>query len=275
MLYDAEPISSLQNSRVKAAVRLRDRRDRDRDRRFRIEGYREVLRAVKSGLPIEELFFCPEMFLGVNEEPLIHRAIEECGAAEVEVTPPVFQKLSYRDRPDGLLAIAPIPTWDLPSLESRAKFSETPLILVAQAIEKPGNLGTMLRTADAVGIDCVIVCDRCTDIWNPNVVRASVGTLFTVPVAEGESAEVRAWLRERNIRLIATTPDAETLHTNADLTTPLALVVGSEQYGLDESWLAEADQKVQIPMRGDADSLNAAISAAVVLFEAIRQRGGV
>lgn len=273
MLYEADPISSLQNPRVKAAVRLRDRRDRDRDRRFRIEGYREVLRAVNSGLPIEELFICPEMFLGVNEEPLIHRAIDECGAAHVEVTPPVFQKLSYRDRPDGLLAIAPIPTWDLESLETRAKLGEAPLILVAQAIEKPGNLGTMLRTADAVGIDAVIVCDRCTDIWNPNVVRASVGTLFTVPVAEGESASVRAWLRERNVRLVATTPEAEVLHSDSDLTTPLALVVGSEQYGLDAEWLAEADEKIRIPMHGDADSLNAAISAAVVLFEAVRQRG--
>ena len=268
-----DPISSLQNPRVKAAVRLRDRRDRDRDGRFRIEGYREVMRAVGSGLPIAELFFSPEHFLGENEPALIERAVAECGAEAIEVTAPVFTKLSYRDRPDGLLAVAPIPTWDLASLATRAKLGENPLLLVAQAIEKPGNLGTMLRTADAVGVDAVIVCDRCTDIWNPNVVRASVGTLFTVPVAEGESGAVRAWLAEREIATVATTPDTETVHWEADLSRATALVIGSEQYGLDEAWLAGATTRVRIPMRGSADSLNAAISAAVVLFEAQRQRG--
>lgn len=267
-----DPITSLQNPRVKAAVRLRDRRDRDRDGRFRIEGYREVLRAVESGLPIDELFTAEDLFLGENESALIERAVAECGASEVPVNDAVFQKLSYRDRPDGLLAIAPIPTWGLASLDARRPKSDRPLVLVAQAIEKPGNLGTMLRTADAVGVDAVIVCDRCTDIWNPNVVRASVGTLFSVPVAEGTSDEVRAWLREREIPLVATTPDTVTRHTEVDLSGAAALVIGSEQYGLDDSWLDECDFRIRIPMRGSADSLNAAISAAVVLFEAQRQR---
>lgn len=279
----AAPITSLQNPRVKAAARLRDRRDRDRDGRFLIEGYREVLRAVGAGLPIDELFHCPGFFLGENERPLIERARERSGARAIEVAEPVFEKLSYRDRPDGLLAVAPIPSWDLASLDGRiaacrerrgtAAAGAAPLILVAQSIEKPGNLGTMLRAADAAGATAAIVCDKATDLWNPNVVRASVGTLFTVPVAEGESAAVRAWLRERGIRLVATTPDAERLHSDADLAAPTALVIGSEQYGLDAAWLAECDERVRIPMQGEADSLNAAISAAVVLFEALRQRG--
>ena len=268
----SEPISSLQNPRVKAAVKLRDRRDRDRDRRFRIEGYREVLRAVGSGLPLTELFFSPDHFLGENERSLIERAVTTCGAEAVEVTAPVFEKLSYRDRPDGLLATAPIPDRGLATLEERARLGEAPLLLVVQSIEKPGNLGTMLRTADAAGIDAVIVCDRCTDLWNPNVVRASVGTLFTVPVAEGGSEEVRRWLVDRGIRIVATTPDTEALHWEADLAGATAIVVGSEQYGLDLEWLDQADERIRIPMKGDADSLNAAISAAVVLFEALRQR---
>jgi len=270
----ALPITSLQNPRVKAAARLRDRRDRDREGQFLIEGYRETLRAVGAGLPLGELFFCPAFFLGENERPLIERARESSGARPVELAEHVFAKLSYRDRPDGLLAVAPIPKWDLASLDARAAArAGAPLILVVQAIEKPGNLGTMLRTADAAGATAVIVCDPATDLWNPNVVRASVGTLFTVPVAEGESAAVRAWLRERGIRVVATTPDAERLHSETDLARPTALVIGSEQYGLDAEWLAECDERVRIPMRGEADSLNAAISAAVVLFEALRQRG--
>jgi TrmH family RNA methyltransferase len=278
----AGPITSLQNPRVKSAVRLRDRRDRDRDRRFLIEGYRETLRAVGAGLPIDELFFCPEFFLGSNERPLIERARERSGARAVEVSAPVFEKLSYRDRPDGLLAVAPIPSWGLETLDARiaaraasrtGETSAVPLVLVVQAIEKPGNLGTMLRTADAAGVTAAIVCDEATDLWNPNVVRASVGTLFTVPAAAGESPAVRDWLRERRIRLVATSPDAERLHSEADLSLPTALVIGSEQYGLDAEWLAGCDERVRIPMRGEADSLNAAISAAVVLFEALRQRG--
>jgi TrmH family RNA methyltransferase len=276
---DAGPITSLQNPRVKAAVRLRDRRDRDREGKFLIEGYREILRAVGAALPLDELFIAPGLFLGENEPALIERARERSGARVTELADPVFRKVSYRDRPDGLIAVAPIPSWDLASLDARLAAApprapgSAPLLLVCQAIEKPGNLGTMLRAADAAGATAVIVCDRATDLWNPNVVRASVGTLFTVSIAEGESGAVRAWLRGRGIRIVATVPEATLLHSDADLAAPTALVIGSEQLGLDAAWLAECDARVRIPMRGEADSLNAAISAAVVLFEAVRQRG--
>lgn len=265
-----EPLTSLQNPRAKRAVRLRDRRARDREECFIIEGYREILRAVESGLPIDEIFFCPTLYLGENESKLVATAVENCHANAFETNEGVFRKISYRDRPDGLLAIAMKPNWGLDRLE--AKDSESPLILVAQAIEKPGNLGTLLRTCDGAGVTGVMVVDRCTDIFNPNVVRASVGTLFTVPVVEVSSEEAARWLDEKQIRTVATSPNAETEYSVADLSGPLALVVGSEQYGLDEFWLSKTDTLVKISMAGAADSLNVAVANAVVLFEVVRQR---
>jgi TrmH family RNA methyltransferase len=147
-----------------------------------------------------------------------------------------------------------------------------PLLLVVEAIEKPGNLGTILRSADAAGCDAVIVCDPVTDIFNPNVVRASTGVLFSVPLAVDESTGVLAWLKERRIRIAATTPSASTLYTTADLRGPLAIVMGSEQYGLSDFWLKNCDEPVRIPMAGQADSLNVAMATIITLFEAVRQR---
>jgi len=270
-----EVLSSLQNPRIKSLVRLRDRRDRDRDGQFVIEGYREISRAVESKLPMEEVFTCPELYLGVQEQQLLEEASSRCGAQICYVTKEVFQKVSYRDRPDGLIARAPKPEWGLDrwNLESdESGQGDSPIFIVAQSIEKPGNLGTLLRTADAAAVSGLVVVDRCTDIFNPNVVRASVGTLFTVPVVECSSEDALAWFRERRIRLVATSPDASESYTESDLSGPIAIVMGSEQYGLDERWLSQTDLQVSIPMAGSADSLNVAMATAVVLFEAIRQR---
>ncbi len=266
-----EPISSLQNQRVKQVVRLRDRRDRDREGLFLIEGFRELTRAVEGKQPLHEIYCCPEFFLGKNEPALLDKAIGSCGAVVQPVTREVFQKISYRDRPDGLLGLAPRPNWTLDRLLADSPV-ENPLFLVAQAIEKPGNLGTLLRTADAAGIDGVVVVDRCTDLFNPNVVRASVGTLFTVPVVEATSEETIEWFRQHGVKLVATSPDAAEEYTAVDLCGPTALVVGSEQYGLDEKWLEQTDVQVKISMAGHADSLNVATATAVVIFEALRQR---
>jgi TrmH family RNA methyltransferase len=148
-----------------------------------------------------------------------------------------------------------------------------PFILVVEAIEKPGNLGTILRSADAAGCDAVIVCDPVTDLFNPNVVRASTGVLFSVPCVVEEGPAVLAWLRQRKIRTVATTPGAKDLYTDSDLTGPLAVIMGSEQFGLSEFWLRNADDPVRIPMAGQADSLNVAMAALITLFEAVRQRG--
>ena len=263
----AELITSLQNPRIKALVRMRKRRERDQTKRFLIEGYRELRRAVDRQVTIETLFVCEELFLGTNEPRLIAEAAAN-GAEVVEVSAEPFSKISYRDRPEGLLAIAEQFDTDLESIATKAD----PLVLVVESIEKPGNLGTMLRTADAAGVDAVIVADPTTDPFNPNVVRASLGCLFTVPLAVSSTERALEWLNASQIRTVATTPDTSTLHWEADLVGSVAIIVGSEQYGLSREWLDGADARVRIPMGGEADSLNAAMAAGVVLFEAVRQR---
>ena len=270
-----EILTSLQNPRIKTLVRLRDRRDRDRDGQFVIEGFREISRAVEARLPIDEIFTCPELYLGSHEGELLEAASQRCGAVIWHVSREVFQKVSYRDRPDGLIAKAPKPDWGLSrwdSLLEKSDPNQAPVFIVAQAIEKPGNLGTLLRTADAAAVSGLMVVDRCTDLFNPNVVRASVGTLFTVPVIECSSEDGIAWFRDRGVQLVATSPDAEKIYTETDLSGSIAIVMGSEQYGLDERWLSETDIQVSIPMAGSADSLNVAMATAIVLFESLRQR---
>lgn len=260
-------ITSLQNPRVKAVVGLRQRSDRDERGEMIIEGYRELKRALDNKHLPKALFTCAELFMGTNEPALIERC-RLAGAELFECTKPVFEKISYRDRPEGLLAIAPQVHWTLADL----KLPEAPLLVVAEAIEKPGNLGTILRSADAAGVHAVIVCDRCTDINNPNVVRASTGTLFALPVVEAATDEVLAWLRKNKIQILAATPHTDFDYTAVDLKKGTALVVGTEQYGLSEKWMNEADLKVKIPMLGQADSLNVASATTILLYEAVRQR---
>jgi TrmH family RNA methyltransferase len=277
-----ERITSLQNPRIKQLGKLRDRRPRDEAGLFLVEGYREVKRALEAGVKLQELYSGPDWFLGENEPALI-AAVQGAGAQVFELSKEAFAKVSYRDRPDGLLAVAP--QWkrtlaDLDGIMGRASRATVgdeprptnPLLLVVEAIEKPGNLGTILRGADAAGVGAVIVCDPVTDIFNPNVVRSSTGVLFSMPVVVADGAAVRNWLRARRIRAVATTPAAPALYTAADLKGPLAVIMGSEQYGLSEFWLQESDLLVRIPMAGQADSLNVAMAAIVTLFEAVRQR---
>ena len=262
-----EKLTSAQNPRVKRVVKLRQRRQREREQAFLIEGFRELTRAMEGQFPVQELYVCPELYLGDNEPALVEEVVAR-GADCFEVTRALFEKMAYRDRPEGLLAVAPIADWGLDRLD----VSGAPLFVVATSIEKPGNLGTILRCADAAGARGVIVCDQVTDIFNPNVVRASIGNLFTVPVAVAPTDDLLAWLRKNKIRSIATSPYATTCYYDANLAGPVAMVLGSEQYGLTEEWLAEADASVMIPMAGRADSLNVAMATAVLLFEASRQR---
>jgi len=261
-------LTSPQNPRIKFLVKLRDRRPRDREGKFLIEGYRGVRRALDSGWVLEELYVCPELFQGTNEAALI-AACAEAGARVFETTAPVFRKIAYRDRPEGLLALAP---QKRTALEELPAPDQSPLYLVAEGIEKPGNLGTMLRSADATGVDALLLADACTDLFNPNVVRASTGSLFHVPIAEASSADTLAWLRARGVRTLAATPHADPLYTEVDMTGPLAIVVGAEQYGLTQPWIDGADLAVRIPMLGQADSLNVSTATALLLYEAIRQR---
>jgi TrmH family RNA methyltransferase len=263
-----EIITSLGNPRLKRLVRLRDRRPRDEERAFLIEGYREVRRALEKKAAIDEVYYSPGWFLGENEAALLAEA-GAAGARLYELSKEAFAKAAYRERPDGILAVAPQWKNTLAGLALPAE----PLILVVEAIEKPGNLGTILRSADAAGCHAVIVCDPVTDLFNPNVVRASTGVLFSVPCVVEEGGAVLAWLRERGIRAVATTPAAAALYTESDLRGPLAVVMGSEQFGLSAFWLGGSDLCVRIPMAGQADSLNVAMAALITLFEAVRQRG--
>ena len=280
-----EKITSLQNPRVKQLVKLRDRRPRDEAGVFLVEGYREIRRALEKDVALQEIYFSPEWFLGENEPALIERA-RAAGAQAFELTKDAFAKVAYRERPDGLLAVAPQWKRTLEDLEGllaaqrdataatlpAGASAKPPFLLVVEAIEKPGNLGTILRSADAAGCDAVIVCDPVTDIFNPNVVRASTGVLFSVPLVVEQSERVHAWLKTRQIRTVATTPAAEKLYSDVDLRGPLAVIMGSEQYGLSEFWLKHSDQPVRIPMAGQADSLNVAMATIITLFEAVRQR---
>jgi RNA methyltransferase, TrmH family len=264
-----EKITSLQNPRIKQLVKLRDRRPRDEAGVFLVEGYRQIRRALEKSIPLTELYISPEWFLGENEAALIAQA-RAAGTQLFELTKDAFAKVAYRERPDGLLAVAP--QWKHALADLIPPANHAPFYLVVEAIEKPGNLGTILRSADAAGVDALIICDPVTDLFNPNVIRASTGVVFSVPVIIATSAEVRTWLRTEGIRAIATTPAATDIYTQTDLRGPLALVMGSEQYGLSAYWLAEADARVRIPMAGQADSLNVAMATIITLFEAMRQR---
>lgn len=257
-------ITSPHNPRIKATVRLRERRRREAEGVVVIEGADELALALTSGVEPQTMFVCPAL-TGGRALPL------PPGTEVVEVSEAVFAKLAYRENPDGWLALAPAPQRPLAALT----LPPAPLVLVCEAVEKPGNLGAMLRTADAAGVAGLIVCDPATDLGNPNVVRASRGALFTVPLAQAATAEALAWLRARAIPIVAATPQATVAYTAVDLRGPAAVVVGAEDTGLSPAWLEAAEVRVRIPMAGRVNSLNVAASAALLLYEAVRQRGMV
>jgi TrmH family RNA methyltransferase len=261
-------VTSASNPGVKEIVKLRNARERRSTGLFIVEGFREVGRAIEANLDIDELWFCPELYLGEHEEALVDAA-RELGAETIEVAPEPFTKMSYRDRPEGLLTVCK--QFDT-SLE-RIELSTRPLVLVVESIEKPGNLGTMIRAAGAAGVDAVLVCDPATDVFNPNVVRSSIGTSLLVPLAVTTTEDAIVWLQEAGVTIVATTPHTERPIWDAPLSERAAIVVGSEQYGLSMAWLEASDVDVKIPMPGAViDSLNAAASAAILLYEAVRQR---
>ena len=233
-----------------------------------MEGRREILRAVESGHPVEELFILADR-IRETETTSIISPLQDRGVPVFACTEAVFEKITYRGSSEGLLAVVPALNGTLDDLTPR-----TPaLILVAEHLEKPGNLGAILRSMDAVAADAMIVCDRSTDVSNPNVIRASLGTVFTVPVAEASTDAAFDWLEAQGIQSVAAVPDADILYTEADFTLPSALFVGSEQDGLSDRCIQRASQRVRIPMLGKADSLNVSTAATVLLYEAIRQRG--
>lgn len=262
-----EVIQSRQNPRVQALARLRDRSERESRGLFLAEGLRELSRALERKVEVTEVYFCPSMFRGSEAAELV----TNCRAAGIdccELGVSAFEKVSGREGPDGLLGVAR--TWDC-SL-ARLKLSAKPLLLVAESVEKPGNLGALLRNADSAGCDALVVCDPVTDVFNPNVVRSSQGALFSMPVAVCSSAEAAAWMKQQGIRVLATTPAATKDYWDVDCRGPVAILLGSEKDGLSDFWLQGADEKISIPQAGLSDSLNVSNAAAICLFEAVRQR---
>ena len=253
-------ITSLQNPRVKHIVKLRDdKKQRQRDGLMLVEGYDEISLAISAGYLPSTLLTAPQ---------LVRREIEGISTEVISVSSAVFEKISYRENPDGWLGIFPVPRGSLEDL----KLGEPPLVIVAESIEKPGNLGAILRTADAAGVDAVLVCDPRVDAFSPNVVRASRGTVFTVPVVETKSTQALIWLQMRGIRILAATPSAEAEYTRQDLRRSLAIAVGTEDEGLSDLWLKQADMRVKIPMLGEVNSLNVSTATALIVYEAVRQR---
>ena len=273
-------ITSLTNPRVKHVVALKDKRQRDEDNLMLIEGFDPLSLALDCNVTPATVFICPELnkpahTKNAHAELLVK--VRDASVEVIETTRPVFEKMAYRDGPDGWLAVAHRPDFSLRRI-TQLPITNHHLLLVAEAVEKPGNLGAMLRTCDAAGVDAFIFCDPKADLTNPNVVRASQGTLFSVPVAQCSSADAIAWLRKNNIKIVATTPnpirgEMPLSYTQFDFTQPCAIVMGEEKYGLTQTWMNGADVAVRIPMVGRINSLNVATSAALMIYEAIKQRG--
>jgi RNA methyltransferase, TrmH family len=260
-------ITSTANPRVKAAAKLRNSAQRAEQGRFMINGLREIGRALDGGLTLQEIYICPEQCDSADCRRLLDR-LKKTTAAQFEVSTAVFSILAYGSRMEGVLAVAEIPERNLQSL----RLPDSPLVTVLEKIEKPGNIGAVVRSADAVGISAVIVADASGDLYNPNAIRASLGTIFTLPVCAASSAETMAWLRKQKFKIFAARVDGALDYTACDFTGPCAVVLGSEAEGLSDAWRADDVTSICLPMRGAADSLNVSATAAVLFYEALRQR---
>lgn len=263
-------ISSLQNQRIKQLVNLTKRRERDRLQLTIVEGVREIRQALGAGIVPKEVFVCPD-YCDQESQVLLTELTHLTTVEPITicaVTQPVFAKIAYRGESGGLLMTIPYIALPLANLA----VSTNPFFVIVEGAEKPGNLGAILRTADAAGVDGVIACTGGTDLHNPNIIRASLGAIFTTPIVEADFYELLSWLRQNKIRIITADPMAQRYHMDAHLQGPIAIVVGSEAFGLQTRWLQVADISVKIPMFGSVDSLNLSVATAVMLYEAVRQR---
>ena len=267
MQFKKDILSSPANPKVKRIISLRRPEWRKKSQTFIIEGYPELKQALTSAVSVSEVYFYPAFFTQ-GDEPVILAQAKKRGAALFEVNARVYERISFGKRKEGILAIARQLKISLDGL----KLKDNPLFVVLEQIEKPGNLGAVIRTADAVGVDAVIACDSATDIYNPNVVRSSLGALFTTPVISLEAQKTISWLKVRNIKIICATVGAELIYTSVNFKQPCAIVLGSEENGLSLRWRESSDYQVGIPMQGKVDSLNVSVAAGVILFEALRQR---
>jgi TrmH family RNA methyltransferase len=254
-----ETITSLQNAKIKNVVLLGEKsKERNRQMLFPVEGKREINMAVAGGYEIDSLFVCPDF----GDEPGFP-------ANHIySVNRKVFDKIAYRENSDGCLALIKMKSGSLNTIP----VSGNPLVIVIESVEKPGNLGAILRTADAAGVDALIVCDPKCDIFNPNVIRSSLGCVFAVDTVACSSEDAFEWLKKNNINIYAAELEASQWYCEEDYTASSAIVMGAESTGLSDFWLNNADKRIKIPMKGKVDSLNVSVSTAIITFEALRQR---
>jgi TrmH family RNA methyltransferase len=260
-------ITSSANPRVKAAVRLRDRREREETGLTIVDGPRELLLALDHGITVTEAFVCDELIRSPEAKEAVKR-LRIAGASTIQVSASVMSRVAFGDRSDGVVAVIRSPETSLDHLV----LARLPLMVVIESIEKPGNYGAILRTADGAGADAVIAADPLTDTFNPNAIRASLGTIFSMPIATATTAATLEWLIANGIRPVGTRVDAPKLYTEVDLRGPIAIVLGSEAGGMSDAWDQARIDSVAIPMLGAADSLNVSVAAAILLYEARRQR---
>lgn len=264
MKKQTEHLTSVNNPRIRNIIALQKPRERREQGVFVIEGIKEIEKALLARYELTSLFYCP----GLADEYVV-RSFSRNVSEVFTISNELFEKMTYRGNSGGVIATARIKEHNISDL----RMKENPLFVVLEAVEKPGNLGAILRTADAAGVDAVIVCDPQTDIYNPNVVRSSVGCLFTVPVFTGSTQEIISLFRSNGIRIYCTALSASVPYHMIDFRQPSAIVMGTESTGLTRGWLDHSDQNIIIPMSGKADSLNVSTTAAIVTFEAKRQRG--
>jgi TrmH family RNA methyltransferase len=263
-----EKIVSLQNKRIKNVLRLMEKsRVRREQGLFAIEGARELSLALSGGYTFDSVYICPALFASTDYPEVVEKLDPNIC---YEVSEAVFSRMAYREQSDGIIAIARQKSHNINGLA----LPDNPFVIVVEAVEKPGNLGAILRTADAAAVDALIVCDLQTDIYNPNVVRSSIGCVFTVPIAIADNQETLDFLRKRKIRSFAAALQASSFYQESDFSEPSAIVMGTEADGLSDFWLKNADAAIKIPMRGKIDSLNVSVSTAIITFEASRQRNG-
>ncbi|WP_223550722.1 RNA methyltransferase [Aestuariivivens sp. NBU2969] len=261
----AKEITSTQNEFIKQLVQLKDKsRERKKMGLFLIEGQREILLALKGGYALETILFYPDLYSEAQLNDLTTQHINT-----IEISKQVYQKLAYRSTTEGILAVAKTKPHDLDHLELETK---NPLILIAEAPEKPGNIGALLRTADAAHVDAVIIANPKTDMYNPNIIRSSVGCIFTNTIATGNTPEIISFLKENNINIYCAALQASVNYHTEDFTQPTAIVVGTEATGLSNDWLEHSTQNIIIPMQGEIDSMNVSVVAGILIFEAKRQR---
>jgi len=258
-------ITSPQNTYIKQLVQLKDKsRERKKTGTFLIEGEREISLALKGGYELETVLFYSELF---SKEQLDNLTVNEFDA--IEISKDVYQKLAYRDTTEGIIAVAKTKENDLTDLKLD---KENLLVLVAEAPEKPGNIGAILRTADAANVDAVIIANPKSDLYNPNIIRSSVGCVFTNAIATGTTTEIIAFLKANNFNMYCAALQASVNYNTQDYTKPTAIIVGTEATGLSNEWLENATQNIIIPMQGEIDSMNVSVAAGILIFEAKRQR---